>query len=78
MVVLYISRIGIHLRKKFINTCSVCEYKGYSPVIEQDDFCSTAEIEAIFDELSKTLCKLELDEFGRCEDCARVQDKLLG
>lgn len=62
--------------KKYINTCTVCGYKGYSPAIEQDDFCQTTENKAIYEELTKTLCKLELDELGRCKDCARVQNKL--
>jgi hypothetical protein len=61
--------------KKYINICCICGHKGYSPVIEQGDFCSTLENKAIYRELSKTLCKLELDELGRCKDCARVQDK---
>ena len=55
----------------------ICGHKGYSPVIEQGDFCSTLENKAIYRELSKTLCKLELDELGRCKDCARVQDKYM-
>lgn len=25
--------------KKYINICAVCGHKGYSPVIERDDFC---------------------------------------
>lgn len=61
--------------KKYINTCSLCGCKGYSPVIEQDDFCSTNEKSAIQTELSKTLNKLELDSLGRCADCAKIQDK---
>ena len=56
--------------KKYINTCAICGHKGYSPVVEKEDFC-----EVIFKELSKTLLKLELDEYGRCTYCARVQDK---
>ncbi len=60
--------------KKYINFCSICGCRGYSPVIEQDDFCTTRENKAIYKELSKTLCKLELDELGRCKDCARVQE----
>lgn len=63
--------------KKYVNTCAVCGHKGYSPVIEYEDFCETAENKVIFKELSKTLHKLELDEFGRCIDCARVQDRFL-
>ena len=38
--------------KKYINICAVCGHKGYSPVIERD-------------------------EFGRCRDCAGVQDGML-
>ena len=60
--------------KKYINTCCICGHKGYSPVIEQDDFCTTYEKKAICTELPKIFCKLELDEFGRCKDCARIQD----
>lgn len=62
--------------KKYINICGICGHKGYSPFIEQGDFCTTLENQAIFKELSRTLNKLELDEFGRCNDCAKVQDKL--
>ena len=56
--------------KKYIHTCAICGHKGYSPVVEEEDFDKV-----IFKELSKTLCKLELDEYGRCTYCARVQDK---
>ena len=62
--------------KKYINSCVLCGHKGYSPVIEQDDFCHTLENAAIYTELSKTLNKLELDAFGRCNDCASIQDKI--
>lgn len=61
--------------KKYINTCVLCGHKGYSPVIEQDDFCNTLENTAVYMELSKTLNKLELDSLERCEECARIQDK---
>lgn len=61
--------------KKYINTCKICGYKGYSPVIEYEDFCTTRSNKVIFKELTKTLRKLELDESGRCRDCARVQDR---
>lgn len=63
--------------KKYINTCIICGHRGYSPVIEENNFCTTLEKKAIYKELTKTLCKLELDELGRCRDCARVQDKRL-
>ena len=61
--------------KKYINTCAICGHRGYSPVIEQAGFCNYLENKAIYKELSKTLCRLQLDELGRCEDCARVQDR---
>ncbi|WP_295154720.1 hypothetical protein [uncultured Ruminococcus sp.] len=62
--------------KKFINTCAICGHKGYSPAIEQEGFCDTAGNRVIFKELTKTLRVLRLDELGRCEDCAEVQDRL--
>lgn len=61
--------------KKYINTCKICGFRGYSPVIEQEGFCDNPPNGVIYAELSKTLPKLQLDEFGRCENCARTQDK---
>ena len=69
--------------KKYINECKICGYKGYSPAIEQPDFLSNSDKDpftfsinkAIYEELTKTLSVLELDEYGRCKDCARIQDK---
>ncbi|MCM1399536.1 MAG: hypothetical protein NC225_08665 [Clostridium sp.] len=60
--------------KKYINVCSICGCKGYSPVIEQEGFCYKMENQTIYNELTKTLHKMELDDFGRCADCAKVQD----
>ena len=60
--------------KKYINTCAICGGKGYSPAIEQEDFCNNLENNAIYKELVKILSKMELDEFGRCEVCAKVMD----
>ena len=60
--------------KKYINTCMICGQKGYSPVIEQKDFCDSLENKAIYKELKKTLREMRLDELGRCADCAKVQD----
>lgn len=62
--------------KKYINTCKICGHSGYSPVIKREDFRSSLENAAIYKELTKTLNKLELDELGRCKDCAKIQDKL--
>ena len=61
--------------KKYINVCCICGHRGYSPVIEREEFCNTLENQVIYRELAKTLCKQELDELGRCEACAKVQDK---
>ncbi len=69
--------------KKYINECSVCGYKGYSSAIEQPDFLSDKDKDpfvfsvnkAIYEELTKKFSLLELDEFGRCKECARIQDK---
>ena len=69
--------------KKYINECSVCGHKGYSPAIEQPDFLSDTDKDpftfsvnkAIYEELTKTFSALELDELGRCETCARIQDE---
>ncbi len=62
--------------KKYINECKICGYRGYSPTIEEPGFL-VAELvnKAIYTELTKTFSVLELDEFGRCKDCARLQDK---
>ena len=60
--------------KKYINTCILCGHQGYSPVIEEKDFCNTLENKVIFRELKKTLSKLQLDKLGRCEDCAKIQN----
>ena len=57
--------------KRYINTCAICGRTGYSPVIENDDF----EDEVTHRELIKTLPRLELDGLGRCDQCARVQEK---
>lgn len=62
--------------KKYINTCKICGHTGYSPVIEREDFLTSLENAAIYKELTKILNKLELDESGRCKDCAKVQDNL--
>ncbi len=60
--------------KHFINTCAVCGRKGYSPTIEMEGFCDVPVHRAIYTELKQTLCELALDEHGRCEVCARLQD----
>ncbi len=80
---LYLESFNPHA-KKYINTCRICGYKGYSPAIMQPDFLSDRDKEplvfavnkAIYEELTKTLSVLELDAFGRCKDCARIQDNM--
>ena len=61
---------------KYINTCAICGHKGYSPVIEDIKFCRNLENKVIYKELTKILCKMQLDKLGRCENCAQVQDKI--
>lgn len=58
--------------KKYINVCKVCGHKGYSPVIEEEGFCDQIPNGAIYEELTATLPRLPLDEYGRCEQCAKV------
>ena len=60
--------------KKYINVCKICGFKGYSPVIDEEGFCDRTGDGVIYAELKRTLPKLQLDEYGRCEACARVQD----
>ena len=60
--------------KKYINICAICGHKGYSPVIEQADFCNNPTNKVIYEELSKTHSKMQLDGLGRCEVCAKIQD----
>lgn len=60
--------------KRFINTCKVCGHRGYSPSIECEGFCDTPKNRAIYTELKQTLRELALDEYGRCEICARLSD----
>ena len=62
--------------KKYINTCKICGHTGYSPVIESESFCDSSENKVIFEELAKTLSRLELDELGRCKYCAKIHDKM--
>lgn len=69
--------------KKYINECKICGYKGYSPVIERSDFLSNSDKDpctfsinkAIYEELTKVFLPLELDHYGRCKNCAGIQDK---
>lgn len=69
---LYIERWNPNA-KKYINICAICGRTGYSPVIGQEEFREKNRV--IFNELSRTLGELELDELGRCAVCARIQDK---
>lgn len=60
--------------KKYINTCILCGYQGYDPMIEDKEFCKNARNKVIYKELKKILTVMRLDEFGRCEKCAMMQD----
>ena len=61
--------------KKYINTCKVCGHQGYSPTIEEEGFCDDITRKGICYELKQIMDVLPLDEFGRCEICAKLQDK---
>lgn len=54
---------------KYVNTCKVCGFKGYSPVLESED-CT--EWRVIRQELMQILPRLELDELGCCPQCAKI------
>ena len=60
--------------KKFINVCKICGRRGYSPTIEAEGFCDDLKRRAIYSELKQTLPALPLDEWGRCEVCAKLAD----
>lgn len=63
--------------KKYINICKICGHKGYSPVLDAEDFfdknAEYSQKKSIYQALSKTLPKLPLDRLGRCEYCAEAQ-----
>lgn len=60
--------------KKYINTCCLCGRKGYSPAVLETDFINSLEREVIYKELTKMFTSaLELDSFGRCDECAKIQ-----
>jgi len=65
--------------KKYINTCALCGYRGYNPIIEDEGFIrefndiGDLEYMAVYSELKKTLKALPLDSMGRCGVCAAKQ-----
>ena len=67
--------------KKYINICKICGHKGYSPVLDAEDFFDknadwfslSCERKIIYQELRKILPKLPLDRLERCEYCAEAQ-----
>ena len=61
--------------KKYIHTCCLCGREGYSPAILEDDFVNDIERKAIYEELIRMFdSALALDSFGRCKECAKLQD----
>ena len=67
--------------KRFINTCSICGARGYSPTIDDDGFVYddagnivNSEHRAIRAELKSVFKPLLLDSLGRCSDCAKSMD----
>ena len=62
--------------QKYIHVCYLCGRKGYSPAVEENDFLNSLERKAIYKELTRMFASsLRLDSLGRCDDCARQQDK---
>lgn len=65
--------------KKYINVCCLCGRQGYSPAILAADFYNRdadtySEKRAIYEELTRTLNPLPLDDLGRCEICRGLSD----
>ena len=60
--------------KKYINTCKICGAQGYNPSIGCDGFADERIRRVMREELKKTLPKLALDDYGRCEICAKRMD----
>ena len=74
---LYIDKLNPSA-KKYINTCSICGSQGYSPVILAEDFYDKrpnlfSANKAIYEELTKILKPLPLDDLGRCSICEKIQ-----
>ena len=75
--------------RRYINKCTICGCEGYSPIILKNDFLDQSSIKPyypgggpygenriIYEYLTKVFKKpLEVDNLGRCEDCARAMDK---
>ena len=57
---------------KYVNTCKVCGFRGYSPSLESED-CTLWRV--IRGDLMQCYPKLELDELGRCPQCAGILDR---
>jgi hypothetical protein len=57
--------------KKYINTCAICGAQGYNPSIDCDGFTDERIRRVMRDELKKTFQMLALDDYGRCEICAK-------
>ena len=67
---LYIQKFNSET-KKYINTCVICGCQGYNPSINCDGFADNRIRQVMRDELKKTLSALPLDDYGRCENCAK-------
>lgn len=65
--------------KRYVNVCKICGSQGYSLVILEADFYDKrpnvySEKRAIYEELIRALKPLPLDDLGRCEVCAKIQE----
>ena len=61
--------------KKYIIRCKCCGSEGYSPSVDEPDFCIDPIRRAIASELTRIYKRLDLDELGRCSICKKIQDK---
>ncbi len=62
--------------KKYIHTCALCGKQGYSPALEEPDFCDDSVRRAVYRELKTLFAEpLPLDAWGHCPTCAARVDK---
>ena len=61
--------------KSFIVSYFLCGATGYRSSINEDGFDGDSVRRAIRDALHKAYSPITLDEIGRCESCAKIQDE---
>ena len=61
--------------KKYINTCEICGCQGYNPSIDCNGLADEPIRRVMRNELKKTFKMLALDDYGRCEICAKQMNE---